>query len=70
MPKSWTEAVGVCEGLYHFPAVSVGALAGLATVIVLGLYNTVASNLLGHYDYREGVSIWFRGIFRCSLHPT
>jgi nitrate reductase gamma subunit len=41
----------------------------LATVIVLGLYNTVASNVFGHYDYREGVSIWFRGIFRFDLHP-
>jgi nitrate reductase gamma subunit len=89
--------------MYHFLAVSVGALAGaatvvgmailiyrrrttgpvfsattrmdkvmylfLATVIVLGLYNTVASNIFGHYDYREGVSIWFRGIFRFDLHP-
>jgi nitrate reductase gamma subunit len=103
IPKSWTEAVGVSEGLYHFMAVSVGMLAGLATVvgmailiyrrrttgpvfsattrmdkvmylflatvIVLGLFNTVASNLIGHYDYREGVSIWFRGIFRLDLHP-
>ena len=41
----------------------------LATVILLGLYNTVASNVFGHYDYREGVSIWFRGIFRFDLHP-
>ena len=103
IPKSWTGAVGVSEGLYHFLAVTVGALAGaatvlgmailiyrrrttgpvfsattrmdkvmylfLATVIVLGLYNTVASNVFGHYDYREGVSIWFRGIFRFDLHP-
>ena len=103
IPKSWTEAVGVSEGLYHFMAVSVGALAGLATVvgmliliyrrrttgpvfsattpmdkvmylflssvIFLGLYNTVAANIVGHYDYREGVSVWFRGLFRFSLHP-
>ena len=41
----------------------------LAAVIVLGLYNTVASNVFGHYDYREGVSVWFRGIFRFDLHP-
>ena len=33
IPKSWTEAVGVSEGLYHFMAVSVGALAGIATVV-------------------------------------
>jgi nitrate reductase gamma subunit len=41
----------------------------LATVIVLGLVNTVVANVFGHYDYRGGVSVWFRGIFRFSLHP-
>jgi nitrate reductase gamma subunit len=41
----------------------------LATVIVLGLWNTAVTNLFGHYDYREGVSVWFRGIFRLSPHP-
>ena len=103
VPEVWTEAVGISEGMYHFMAVSIGALAGfatvvgmailiyrrrttgpvfsattrmdkvmylvLATVIVLGLVNTVVANIFGHYDYREGVSIWFRGIFRFSLHP-
>ncbi|MDQ3158153.1 MAG: respiratory nitrate reductase subunit gamma, partial [Actinomycetota bacterium] len=103
VPKSWTEAVGVSEGLYHFMAVSLGAAAGAATllgmailiyrrrttgpvfssttrmdkvmyaflaaVIVLGLANTVVANLVGHYDYREGVSVWFRGIFLFDLHP-
>ena len=43
--------------------------AVLATVIILGMINTVAANTLGHYDYRTGVSIWFRGIFRFDLHP-
>jgi nitrate reductase gamma subunit len=103
IPESWTEAVGISEGMYHFMAVSVGALAGFATVvglailiyrrrtvgpvfsvttrmdkvmyvflaavILLGLYNTVAANIAGDYNYREGVSIWFRGIFRFDLHP-
>ena len=103
IPKSWTEFLGISEGLYHFMAVSVGAVAGvctvtgmailiyrrrtvgpvftattrmdktmyvfLATVIVLGLGNTVIANIFGDYDYREGVSVWFRGIFRFSLHP-
>ena len=41
----------------------------LATVIVLGLANTVIANVFGHYDYREGVSVWFRGIFRLDPHP-
>jgi nitrate reductase gamma subunit len=103
VPKSWTEAVGISEDMYHFMAVSIGALAGfgtlvgmtiliyrrrtvgpvfsattvmdkvmyffLALVILLGLWNTVASNILDHYDYRESVSVWFRGIFRFDLHP-
>jgi len=41
----------------------------LATVIVLDLANTAIANLVGHYDYREGVSVWFRGIFRFDPHP-
>jgi nitrate reductase gamma subunit len=103
VPKSWTEAVGISEDMYHFMAVSIGALAGfgtlvgmtiliyrrrtvgpvfsattvmdkvmyffLALVILLGLWNTVASNILDHYDYRESVSVWFRGIFRFDLQP-
>jgi nitrate reductase gamma subunit len=43
--------------------------AFLAAVILLGLWNTVASNILDHYDYRESVSVWFRGIFLFDLHP-
>ncbi|MHB1739444.1 MAG: respiratory nitrate reductase subunit gamma [Actinomycetes bacterium] len=43
--------------------------AVLATVIILGLVNTLVTNLFGHYDYRTGVSVWFRGIFRFDLHP-
>jgi len=44
----------------------------LASVIMLGLWNTVGSSLLslsGEYNYREGVSLWFRGIFTFQLHP-
>ena len=33
IPESWTEAVGVSEGVYHFLAVSLGAVAGAAAVI-------------------------------------
>ncbi|HSJ21197.1 MAG TPA: respiratory nitrate reductase subunit gamma [Nocardioidaceae bacterium] len=41
----------------------------LALVIVLGLWNTVASNILGYFDYRDSVSVWFRGIFYFDLQP-
>ncbi len=42
----------------------------LAIVILLGLANTVIANVFGHYDYREGVSVWFRGLFRFEVHPA
>ncbi len=42
----------------------------LATVIVLGLVNTIIGNVThSTYDYREGVSVWFRGIFFFDLRP-
>ena len=37
--------------------------AFLAAVIALGMWNTIAGSILsvgGHYDYREGVSVWYR----------
>ena len=43
--------------------------AVLAVVIVLGMWNTIAGTLLNlgiagdHYNYRDGVSPWFRQIF-------
>jgi len=103
IPSAWTEFVGISEGVYHFLAVSLGAVSGaatlvgmiiliyrrrtvgpvfsattrmdkvmylaLATVIILGLGNTVVANIIGDYDYREGVSIWFRGLFFLQPHP-
>jgi nitrate reductase gamma subunit len=45
--------------------------AVLGVVIALGIWNTVASSAFqfgGHeYDYREGVSVWFRQFW--SFHP-
>lgn len=44
----------------------------LAVVIALGMWNTIAGSVLnlgGEYDYRDGVSVWFRGIFRFDLNP-
>jgi nitrate reductase gamma subunit len=42
----------------------------LAAVIALGMWNTIASSIFGlggegghAFDYRESVSLWFRGIF-------
>ncbi len=97
VPKSWTDAIGVSDELYHLVAVVGGLLAGIATVaglviliyrrrtvgpvfsattnmdkvmyaflavvIVLGMWNTIAGSILtvgGEYNYREGVSVWFR----------
>ncbi len=102
IPKTWTDAVGISEGMYHFMAISVGAVAGvftmvgfvgllyrrrftkavlgattkmdklmylmLAVVILTGLINT-GSGVVGHYSYREGVSIWFRSIFYFNPQP-
>ncbi len=44
--------------------------AFLAVVIVLGLWNTIAGSIMtigGEYDYRRGVSVWFRSFL--ALHP-
>ncbi|TDE88882.1 respiratory nitrate reductase subunit gamma [Occultella glacieicola] len=46
--------------------------AALALVILLGLWNTVAGgvlNLGGHYNYRTGVSEWWRSIFYFQPKP-
>ena len=42
---------------------------GLALVILTGMANTIVGNIIGHYDYREGVSIWFRGLFFLNPRP-
>lgn len=102
IPKSWTDAVGVSEGAYHFMAISVGALTGVFTIVGLigllyrrrftkavlgattkmdktmylllalailsGLVNT-GSGVAGDYNYREGVSVWFRSIFYFDPQP-
>jgi nitrate reductase gamma subunit len=40
------------------------ALILLAIVIIMGIYETVGVGLLGGgYDYRQSVSLWFRGLF-------
>ena len=44
--------------------------AFLATVILLGMWNTIAGSILhvgGEYNYREGVSVWYRSFL--AFHP-
>lgn len=44
----------------------------LGTAILLGMWNTVAGSMLsvgGHYDYREGVSVWYRSFLAFSPKP-
>ncbi|PKQ26922.1 MAG: respiratory nitrate reductase subunit gamma [Actinobacteria bacterium HGW-Actinobacteria-4] len=43
----------------------------LGTVIALGMWSLMATTFdwNNHYDYREGVSIWFRGLFFLDLRP-
>jgi nitrate reductase gamma subunit len=97
IPRSWTEAVGIDDHLYHYAAVGGGLIAGfmalvgmviliyrrrtvgpvfsattvmdkvmyafLAAAIVLGMWNTIAGSIFslgGEYNYREGVSVWYR----------
>lgn len=103
VPKSWTQAVGITQEMYHVLAVGLGAVAGFCTIvgmiillyrrrmtpsvfsattandkimyvflagaILTGLANTVLGNVFGHYDYREGVSIWFRQVFALRPDP-
>jgi nitrate reductase gamma subunit len=97
VPRSWTDALGVDDQLYHYLAVGGGLAAGiavvvgmailiyrrrtvgpvfsattvmdkvmyafLAVVVLLGMWNTVAGSIFtlgGEYNYREGVSVWYR----------
>lgn len=97
VPRSWTEAVGIDDHLYHYAAVIGGLVAGimalvgmsilvyrrrtvgpvfsattpmdkvmyafLGAAIVLGMWNTIAGSIFslgGEYNYREGVSVWYR----------
>lgn len=43
--------------------------AVLAAVIVFGVLATVVDSALGPYDYREGVSIWFRQFWTLRPDP-
>jgi nitrate reductase gamma subunit len=46
--------------------------AFLAAAIVLGMWNTIAGSIFavgGHYDYREGVSVWYRSFLAFQPEP-
>jgi nitrate reductase gamma subunit len=46
--------------------------AFLAAAIVLGMWNTIAGSILtigGEYNYREGVSVWYRSFLAFSPQP-
>jgi len=46
--------------------------AFLAAAIVLGMWNTVAGSIFtlgGEYNYREGVSVWYRSFLAFSPEP-
>jgi len=46
--------------------------AFLAVVIILGMWNTIAGSLLefgGEYNYREGVSVWYRSFLAFNPEP-
>ena len=55
IPKSWTEAVGITEGIYHFNALLWGTLAGVCTLVVIDLIDIPAAALR-----RLPASTWFR----------
>lgn len=111
IPKSWTDAIGITETMYHWLAMIGGVAAGVVTligmviliyrrrtvgpvfsattpmdktmyfflglVIVLGVWNTVASSIFGlggsggeDFNYRTTVSLWYRGFFSFNPDPS
>jgi nitrate reductase gamma subunit len=37
IPKSWTEAIGITEGVYHVQALALGGIAGFCTLVGVGI---------------------------------
>jgi nitrate reductase gamma subunit len=106
VPRSWTDAVGIDDHLYHVVAVAGGLVAGLMALvgmailiyrrrtvgpvfsattpmdkvmyavlglaIVFGMWNTIAGSIFtigGEYNYREGVSVWYRSFLELQPQP-
>jgi nitrate reductase gamma subunit len=105
IPKSWMEAIGVNEHLYHIGAVYIGGFFGVATllgmiiltsrrftiknvrrlssasdlivnslllfIVFMGMYSTIVTNAVQpEFDYRETISVWFRGLFMFRPDPS
>ncbi|WP_150275272.1 respiratory nitrate reductase subunit gamma [Paenibacillus tepidiphilus] len=105
IPKSWMEALGVNDHLYHIGAVYIGGFFGVATllgmliltsrrftiknvrrlssasdlivnslllfIVFMGMYSTVVTNAVQpEFDYRETISVWFRGLFMFRPDPA
>lgn len=97
IPKSWMNALGVNDHLYHMGAVYIGSIFGFATligmllltyrrfaiknvrrlssasdlivntvlllIVVMGMYSTLVTNQVQpDFDYRDTISVWFRGL--------
>ena len=96
IPKSWIDAIGIPDHVYHLFSATAGLLAAalviigvvilatrrlfvprvrattspvdwvalilLGIMVALGIATTVINVPLGH-EYRETISIWFRGLF-------
>lgn len=97
IPKSWMNAMGVNDHLYHIGAVYVGGFFGFATlagmllltfrrfaiktvrrlssasdllvntllllIVVMGMVSTLVTNKVQpDFDYRDSISVWFRGL--------
>ncbi|MEK5237292.1 respiratory nitrate reductase subunit gamma [Paenibacillus sp. FSL L8-0470] len=105
IPKSWMEAIGVNEHLYHIGALYIGGFFGVATllgmiiltsrrftiknvrrlssasdlivnslllfIVFMGMYSTIVTNAVQpEFDYRETISVWFRGLFMFRPDPS
>lgn len=101
IPKSWMNALGVSDHLYHIGALYVGGFFGFATligmllltyrrfaiknvrklssasdlivntvlllIVIMGMYSTLVTNhVQPDFDYRDTISVWFRGMLMFS----
>ncbi|KRG16054.1 respiratory nitrate reductase subunit gamma [Lederbergia galactosidilytica] len=97
IPKSWTQALGVSDHLYHLGALYIGGFFGVITlagmfiltarrftiksvrklstasdlmvnvillfIVFMGMFSTVVTNAVQpEFDYRDSISVWFRGL--------